>query len=85
MNEKVKKTYVFSKKTADLLDSLKHSLGKSETQIISEALICLEKQTNREKQFKDNLEILVQKIENLSFILGKYEERIRQLEEKLKS
>ncbi len=85
MDGKVKKTYVFSKGTAERLDRLKLSLGKSETQIISEALICLERQTNREKEFKDNLELLVSKIENLSFKLGRYEEKIKQLEEKLKN
>ncbi|NPA53026.1 MAG: hypothetical protein GXO22_09035 [Aquificae bacterium] len=84
MNQKIKKTYVFNQSTAQLLEKLKISLGKSETQIISDALICLERYTNREKEFKDNLEIFISKIENLSFLLGKYEEKIKQLEEKLK-
>ncbi len=80
--EKKKKTYVFNKHTLEVLDALKNMTKKSETQIIVEALELLEEYIRKEKELDNGLDILLEKISELSYKLGKCEERLAQLEKK---
>ncbi len=83
--DRYKKTYVFDRDVVEVLSNLKRMTGKSETQLIIEAIELLETQVLKNKKFQDNLELLLSKIEELSYKVGMYEEKIRELEEKLKN
>ena len=83
--EKKKKTYVFNKHTLEVLDGLKNVTKKSETQIIVEALELLEEYLRKDKELDSSLDILLDKISELSYKLGKCEERLSQLENNQKN
>jgi len=77
----VKKTYVFDKKTLEILKNLKEELGKSETQIIKEALRLYHKVLHGEY---DEFRCMAEKLAEVSYKLGALEERLRILEEELR-
>ncbi len=77
-NEKKKKTYVFDNHILALLEELKLMTGKSETRIITEALELYEKHVKKEESLKNSLEILVEKISELSYKLGKCEAKLKE-------
>jgi len=86
-----KKTYVFDSSTLEILEVLKEKLGKKETQIIREALrLYLDNHKNHEQlmgsvnEFVDRIESIVKQISELSYRLGRCEERNRYLEEELR-
>jgi translation initiation factor 2B subunit (eIF-2B alpha/beta/delta family) len=80
--KKKKKTYVFNQHTLEILDALKDMTKKSETQIIAEALELLEGYIRKEKELDNSLDILLEKISELSYKLGKCEEKLEQLKNK---
>ncbi len=82
--EKFKKTYVFNRETVNTLSKLKEITGKSETQIIVDAIELFETYVLKDKKLQDNLELLISKIEELSQKVGMYEEKIRELEKRLR-
>lgn len=86
-----KKTYIFDPDTVEILNTLKEELGKKETQIIREALRLYFESRRNEKKLMDSVNDLVEKIDefadrisDLSYRLGRCEERNRVLEEELK-
>ncbi len=79
---KKKKTYVFNQHVLDILERLKEKTKKSETQIITEALELLEEYVRKEKELNSSLDILLDKISDLSYKLGKCEEKLAQYENK---
>jgi len=86
-----KKTYVFDGETLDILKILKEELGKKETQIIREALkLYFDNHRERENLLNslsgvmDRIEKVMRQISELSYRLGKCEERNRILEEEVK-
>ena len=86
-----KKTYLFDSETVEILNTLKEELGKKETQIIREALRLYFDNHRNEKRLMDSvnelidrIERLVNQISELSYRLGKCEERNRIFEEELK-
>ena len=68
-----KRTYAFKEETVQLMDYLKSRLNENETDLIHEALKCLQKEIFMGKELQDNLEILIDKIADLSYKLGYYE------------
>ncbi len=86
-----KKTYVFDDSTLSILETLREELGKKETQIIREALR-LYFDNHREHvnlmnslgELVERIERVVRQISELSYRLGRCEERTRALEEELK-
>jgi len=83
--KKKKKTYVFSTHTLNILEELKNLTKKSETQIITEALELFEEYIKKDKELDSSLDILLDKISDLSYKLGKCEERLSQLENNQKN
>ncbi len=81
MNKK-KKTYVFNQHVLDILERLKETTKKSETQIITEALELLDEYVRKDRELDSSLDIMLNKISELSYKLGKCEERLSQLENK---
>ncbi len=86
-----KKTYAFDQATIDILEELKRELGKKETQLLKEALNIYYKKVKHEENissqvesFLSNVKDLATMIMELSYRLGKCEEKMRQLEELLK-
>ncbi len=86
-----KKTYVFDEDTLDILRSLREELGKKETQIIREALKFYFDHHREQVSLMNSLGNLMEKIERivrqiseLSYRLGRCEERNRILEEELR-
>ncbi len=86
-----KKTYLFDNHTVDIIQILKEELGKKETQIIKEALRLYfdNHRSNEEilKSFKDlidKIESIVEKVSELSYRLGRCEERNRRLDKELR-
>jgi len=86
-----KKTYVFDEDTLDILRTLREELGKKETQIIREALKLYFDRHREQVSFMNSLGNLMEKIERivrqiseLSYKLGRCEERNRILEEELR-
>lgn len=86
-----KKTYVFDDDTLEVLKTLREELGKKETQIIREALRLYfdNHRNNRELMLSLNdllnrIESIVSRISELSYRLGRCEERNRTLEEELR-
>ncbi len=86
-----KKTYLFDPDTLEILETLKAELGKKETQIIREALRLYLQSYMRERRLLDAVDDLAEKIEGitlkvseLSYKLGRCEERNRILEEELR-
>ena len=82
--KKKKKTYVFSTHTLNILEELKNITKKSETQIITEALELLEEYVKKDKELDSSLDVLLDKISDLSYKLGKCEEKLAQYEQKQK-
>ncbi len=78
-HEKKKKTYVFDNNILNLLEELKLLTGKSETRIISEALELYEKHIKKEESIKNSLELLLDKISELSYKLGQCEAQLEKL------
>ncbi len=76
--EKKKKTYVFNQHTLSTLSKLKDMTKKSETQIITEALDLYEEYLRKERELDNGLDLLLEKIANLSYKLGKCEEKLAQ-------
>jgi len=79
---KKKKTYVFNQHVLDILERLKETTKKSETQIITEALELLDEYVRKDRELDSSLDIMLNKISELSYKLGKCEERLSQLENK---
>lgn len=86
-----KKTYLFDPDTLEILETLKAELGKKETQIIREALRLYLQSHMRERKLLDAVDDLAERIERialkvseLSYKLGRCEERNRVLEEELR-
>ncbi len=86
-----KKTYVFDGDTIRILEEIKVELGKKETQILKEALRLYYEHHQSMKRDLDRLETLVrdlermvERISELSYKLGKCEERLRSLEEEIR-
>jgi DNA-binding transcriptional regulator GbsR (MarR family) len=85
-----KKTYILDDTTLDMLDRLKCELNQKEVSVIKEAVRKLhEYHCTRQKTYEtlneivEKLNYIVQRIEELSYKLGKCEERNRYLERKL--
>jgi len=75
-----KKTYVFGERAIQALEELKRLTNKKETQIIEEALLLyLDYLQGKEcvysevKKITDNLGLIVSKVEELSYKLGRCE------------
>ncbi len=75
-----KKTYVFSERALQALEELKKITNKKETQIIEEAiLLYLDYVTGKEcvftevKKVTDNIVTIINKVEELSYKLGRCE------------
>jgi len=86
-----KKTYVFDEDTLNILKTLREELGKKETQIIKEALRLYFDNHREQVDFMKSLGNLMERIERvvkqvsqLSYRLGRCEERNRILEEELR-
>jgi len=86
-----KKTYVFDSRTLEVLKLLCEELGKKETQIIREALKLYFDHHRSRKELISSVESLVERIERitnqvaeLSYKLGRCEERNRNLEEEIR-
>lgn len=86
-----KKTYVFDDNTLEVLKTLREELGKKETQIIKEALrLYFENHRNNREvmaslnELVGRIEAIVSQIAELSYRLGKCEERNRVLEGELR-
>ncbi len=86
-----KKTYVFDETTLEILDDLKCKLKQNETSIIKEAIRMYRDTMNGKDEIYRmlheivyKLEYIIEKVERLSFQLGKCVERNRQLEEQLR-
>jgi hypothetical protein len=58
------------------LDELKEITKKSETQIIAEALEIYRKYVNNNQELETNLQLFLDKIAELSYKLGKCEEKL---------
>ena len=87
-----KKTYMFDDETLDLLYELKCNLNKKEVGIIKEALkVYYEFHCNQENIYNSlnhivsKLDMIVSKIEKLSYELGQCRERNKYLEKHLKN
>ncbi len=80
--EKKKKTYIFGGQVLNTLEELKEATKKSETQIISEALEIYKKYIQNNQELETNLQLFLDKIENLSYKLGKCEEKLACLDKK---
>ncbi|WP_457640433.1 hypothetical protein [Persephonella sp.] len=76
---KKKKTYVFEEETLDTLKKIKQKTGKSETQILKEAIILYEKYLNDDedgiKTIKDIASKLEKIVNRLDLILTKLSDR----------
>ncbi len=79
-NNKKKKTYVFDNQTIELLEELKNITGKSETRIICEALELYEEYIKKDGNLRNSLEVLLDKITELSYKLGKCQARLERYE-----
>lgn len=86
-----KKTYVFDNDTLEVLQVLKEELGKKETQIIREALRFYFENHRSNKNLMNSLNELVERMENivkqisdLSYRLGRCEEKAKRLEEEIR-
>ncbi len=86
-----KKTYLFDSDTLEILSTLKEKMGKKETQIIREALrLYLDSYMKERKlldtvsEFMDKIERIADQISDLSYRLGRCEERNRILEAELR-
>ncbi len=86
-----KKTYAFDDRTIRMLEELKKGLGKKETQIIKEAIEILYSTKKNERAVMNNVEDFLTNVKNiadmvmeLSYRLGKCEEKLRILEERLR-
>ncbi len=75
-NSRKKKTYVFDNQTVELLEELKKITGKSETRIICEALELYDEYIKKDGNLKNSLEVLLDKISELSYKLGRCEARL---------
>jgi len=78
-----KKTYIFNEQTLQVLSELKKLTSQTETQILSDALYFYLKYKGKENGFLSKIDYVFEKIERLSFELGRCQERVRYLEEKL--
>jgi peptidoglycan hydrolase CwlO-like protein len=85
-----KKTYLFDDDTLEVLKVLRQELGKKETQIIREALnLYFNNHKNQTElmssvnELLEKIEAIVSKVSELSYQLGRCEERNRMLMEEL--
>ena len=69
-----RRTYAFKEGTLKLMNYLKSKLNENETDLIHNALKCLQKEIFVGKELQDNIEILIDKIADLSYKLGYYED-----------
>ena len=72
---------MFSTHTLNILEELKNLTKKSETQIITEALELFEEYIKKDKELDSSLDILLDKISDLSYKLGKCEEKLAKYEQ----
>jgi predicted transcriptional regulator len=80
---KKKKTYVFREDVLKKLEELKDITDQTETQILSDAINRYLDYLKREKKLISSLDYMLEKIEKLSIDLGRCQERVRYLEERL--
>ena len=79
-----KKTYVFTKNVLENLKEIKEITQQSETQIISDALSYYLHHIKKQEELISKLDFILEKIEKLSLELGRCQERVRYLEDRVK-